>query len=111
MHPAEDVTAGERVGDKAPTRCPICGQPLSPTKVRARDRMMTGDGPFTAVECPSCQFALTLPQLDDAELERYYPREYYDFQGYSDRRAAGTEEQPWRPLPTDSRREKSSGKD
>lgn len=72
----------------APARCPICAQPVRATNLRARDRMMTGEGPFTALECPDCRYALTLPQLDDAALARYYPREYYDFQGYSDRRAA-----------------------
>jgi 2-polyprenyl-3-methyl-5-hydroxy-6-metoxy-1,4-benzoquinol methylase len=50
--------------------------------------MMTGEGPFATVECPACQYALTLPQLGDAALARYYPSEYYDFQGYSDRRRA-----------------------
>jgi SAM-dependent methyltransferase len=55
------------------------------SRVRGCDRLITGDGPFTVMECADCQYGLTLPQLNGAELERYYPPAYFDFWGYSDR--------------------------
>jgi SAM-dependent methyltransferase len=59
-------------------RCPICDQPLRPTRVHALDRLATGDGPFTITECASCRYGVTIPQLTDEELARYYPIEYYE---------------------------------
>jgi len=59
-------------------RCPICDQPLRPTRVRALDRLATGEGPFTVMECASCQYGMTAPQLSDEALARYYPIEYYE---------------------------------
>jgi len=56
--------------------------------VRGRDRLITGDGPFTVMECVDCQYGVTLPQLSAEQLERYYPSEYFDFWGYSDRPAS-----------------------
>jgi SAM-dependent methyltransferase len=77
------VRAGEHVG--AAVRCPICDVPMRDTGLRGRDRLITGDGPFTVVECRDCRYAITLPQLSADELARYYPPEYYDFWGYSGR--------------------------
>jgi SAM-dependent methyltransferase len=62
----------------APTHCPICEQDLQPTGVRALDRLVTGDGPFAVVECPGCEYGLTIPQLSGEALARYYPAEYYE---------------------------------
>ena len=53
--------------------------------VRGRDRLITGDGPFTVMECVDCEYGFTQPQLDEEALARYYPTEYFDFWGYSDR--------------------------
>jgi SAM-dependent methyltransferase len=60
------------------TRCPICDRPLRRTHVRALDRLVTGDGPFTVRECADCQYGVTVPQLNDEALARYYPSEYYE---------------------------------
>jgi SAM-dependent methyltransferase len=57
------------------------------TRLRARDRLITGEGPFTVMECIACQYGSTVPQLSEEELAPYYPREYYDFQGYSGRQS------------------------
>jgi SAM-dependent methyltransferase len=46
--------------------------------VRALDRLVTGDGPFTVAECPDCEYGLTIPQLSGEDLARYYPAEYYE---------------------------------
>ena len=40
--------------------------------MRALDRLVTGDGPFTVVECPDCEYGVTVPQLSDEELAPYY---------------------------------------
>src|SRR5439155_14205000 len=87
MADTEQIAAGEQQEAPAERRCPICGQPLRDSGLRGRDRLITGDGPFTVRECPDCQFGFTLPQLRCAALTRYYPPEYFDFWGYSDRPA------------------------
>jgi SAM-dependent methyltransferase len=86
MNQTAQVAPAERGRQqRTPTHCPICGRALFATRLRGRDRLITGDGPFEVMECTSCQFGLTDPQLSDEELARYYPPEYYDFWGYSDR--------------------------
>ena len=53
--------------------------------MKALDRLVTGEGPFTVVECAACEFGLTVPQLDGVSLGRYYPHEYYeDFYEHSE---------------------------
>jgi 2-polyprenyl-3-methyl-5-hydroxy-6-metoxy-1,4-benzoquinol methylase len=71
---------------KAPDRCPICGEPLCPTKISSRDYLVTGDGPFDVVECPKCEYGITSPVLTDADLGRYYDatgyyEAYYEHSG------------------------------
>jgi SAM-dependent methyltransferase len=83
MHQTEQLIADERADATAGPRCPICSQPLRDSRLRGRDRLITGDGPFTVMECGDCEYGFTLPQLSAAELGRYYPREYFDFWGYS----------------------------
>jgi SAM-dependent methyltransferase len=83
MHQTEQIVAAERADERAEPHCPICGQPLRDSHVRGRDRLITGDGPFTVMECGDCEYGFTLPQLSAAELARYYPSEYFDFWGYS----------------------------
>jgi SAM-dependent methyltransferase len=84
MDQTAQVTPAKRASQqKTPTHCPICGQALFATGLRGRDRLITGDGPFEIMECTSCQFGLTDPQLSEEELARYYPPAYYDFWGYS----------------------------
>ena len=59
---------------------------MPPAKVRAFDRLVTGDGPFGIIECRACEFGLTLPQLSDEKLGRYYAGNYYEsFYEHSDR--------------------------
>jgi SAM-dependent methyltransferase/ribosomal protein S27E len=85
MAQTERIGAGERAETSSVVRCPICGAPMRDSGLRGRDRLITGDGPFTVVECPDCQYGLTLPQLSADELALYYPPEYFDFWGYSGR--------------------------
>jgi len=58
--------------------------------VHALDRLVTGEGPFGVVECESCEFGLTTPQLSGKELGRYYAEAYYeDFYEHSGERRFG----------------------
>lgn len=58
--------------------CPICEGPTHPTRVRAYDRLVTGDGPFGVVECANCQYGITVPQLSGEQLAPYYADSYYE---------------------------------
>jgi SAM-dependent methyltransferase len=62
----------------APERCPICGGRLRSTGLLARDRLVTGDGPFGVRECPACEYGVTVPQLSGAKLAPYYADTYYE---------------------------------
>jgi SAM-dependent methyltransferase len=42
------------------------------------DRLVTGEGPFEVRECPACEYGVTFPELDEEELSRFYPPEYYE---------------------------------
>ncbi len=61
-----------------PERCPICEQQLRQTKIRAFDRLVTGDGPFSVVECVGCEYGVTVPQLAGDQLAPYYAQSYYE---------------------------------
>lgn len=61
----------------APRVCPLCSGELRPSGVRAFDRLVTGDGPFTVSECLACDYGVTDQQLRGAELERYYGGPYF----------------------------------
>jgi SAM-dependent methyltransferase len=85
MPQPEQAAAGDQGDVSSEARCPICDRPLRETHLRGRDRLITGDGPFTVLECASCRYGVTQPQLSEEALARYYPSEYFDFMGYSDR--------------------------
>jgi SAM-dependent methyltransferase len=87
MPQAAQMTTADPGDVSTGSRCPICDQPLRPSHVRGRDHLITGDGPFTVMECAACQYGLTEPQLSEEALAPYYPSEYYDFQGYSGRQS------------------------
>ena len=74
----EQPGQGPQVPSSPQLTCPICDRPLQPTHVRAFDRLVTGDGPFTVVECTSCHYGVTVPQLSNEELTPYYSNEYYE---------------------------------
>jgi SAM-dependent methyltransferase len=69
--------------EEVPGICPLCRRELYPTRVHAIDRLVSGDGPFGVLECRSCRYGVTDPQLRGAELERYYGARYCeDYCGY-----------------------------
>lgn len=70
----------------ADSSCPICGGALRASDVVGEDRLITGEGSFTVMECAECHYGVTFPQLSGAELAHYYSPEYYDFLGYSGER-------------------------
>jgi SAM-dependent methyltransferase len=72
-------------------RCPICAGTLRRTRVRAFDRLVTGDGPFEVLECAACGCGVTDVALDDDALGRYYDRlAYYgDYYHHQETMAGG----------------------
>jgi 2-polyprenyl-3-methyl-5-hydroxy-6-metoxy-1,4-benzoquinol methylase len=69
-----------------PTResCPLCGHPLRATRVRAFDRLVTGEGPFSVLECRACRYGVTDPQFRGAALDHFYGTRYAEsFYGHS----------------------------
>lgn len=59
------------------TTCIVCGTVL-PTSFFAEDRNRRIDNrQFEVRRCPSCGLGVTLHNLSDEELGRYYPKEYY----------------------------------
>src|ERR1700694_4551137 len=83
MSQTAQIAAGDRGDAETAMRCPICDQRLSATDVHGGHRLITVDGQFTVIECADCEYGVTLPQLSEEALARYYPSEYFDFWGYS----------------------------
>jgi len=61
-----------------PDICPICEGPLRQARVRAHDRLITGEGPFGVRECLACRYGITTPQLSGEQLTPYYAESYYE---------------------------------
>jgi SAM-dependent methyltransferase len=68
-------------------KCPICQSAVTRIAATARDRLVTGEGPFEILECPACRLGVTRPQLSNDKLKRYYSDVYYvDFVEWSGER-------------------------
>ena len=75
----EAALAGRGIADpRAPLTCPICASALTNVTLTARDRLVTGEGPFEILECRHCCLGITSPQLSEDELSHYYPPVYYE---------------------------------
>jgi 2-polyprenyl-3-methyl-5-hydroxy-6-metoxy-1,4-benzoquinol methylase len=59
-----------------PEGCPLCGHALRATRVRAFDRLVTGEGPFTVLECRACHYGVSDPQFRGGELDHFYGTPY-----------------------------------
>ncbi|HWP44945.1 MAG TPA: class I SAM-dependent methyltransferase [Blastocatellia bacterium] len=57
--------------------CDICGSTGARELYRAKDRLGNSDEYFTIAECAGCGVLRTLPVMDERELARYYPSEYW----------------------------------
>lgn len=69
-----------------PSACPLCGGELRPSGVSAIDRLVTGEGPFSVLECRACRYGVT--DLRGEDVARFYGSDYYEaFYGH-DRPAA-----------------------
>jgi SAM-dependent methyltransferase len=77
--PAHSGSAASRITAEPPSdaSCPICGSALRASHIAGLDRLVTGDGPFTVMECTQCEYGVTFPQLSEEELAPYYSTDYY----------------------------------
>src|SRR5260370_13061683 len=61
-----------------PSRCPACKGAEVPFVLTATDRLYhTTSEQFHVVECRQCRLLKLAPQPPPAELERYYPKNYW----------------------------------
>jgi 2-polyprenyl-3-methyl-5-hydroxy-6-metoxy-1,4-benzoquinol methylase len=56
--------------------CPVCGETLDESALHCKDYRVRGEV-FTIRKCPSCLFAMTMPQPSPAEIGKYYQTEDY----------------------------------
>lgn len=57
-------------------RCPACGGTLAAPSLAAPDRNYSLPGDFTVACCESCGIGVTLPEVEEAQLESLYPSTY-----------------------------------
>jgi SAM-dependent methyltransferase len=89
--PAPKAVVGQRDGDTVQTSvaCRFCGE-TAPMVFTARDwNRLLSEREFTYYRCPSC--ALTFLDPLPADLDRYYPPEYYPMPGSLAELAAAAE--------------------
>ncbi|MGA9768797.1 MAG: class I SAM-dependent methyltransferase [Blastocatellia bacterium] len=57
--------------------CEICGATTARELYTATDRLRNSDRQFSIVACAGCGVLRTLPEMNERELARYYPTEYW----------------------------------
>ena len=80
VDPAQSGPLESNITTAAPSgaSCPICGSALRASHIAGLDRLVTGEGPFTVMECTQCEYGVTFPQLSEDLLAPYYSTDYYD---------------------------------
>lgn len=63
--------------DSTETACDLCGSTTVRELYTARDRLRNADTLFRVTECGGCGVWRTLPEMSEAELANYYPRDYW----------------------------------
>jgi SAM-dependent methyltransferase len=61
-------------------KCPACGDVIAGPRFAASDRLYGLPGCFTVAVCDTCGSGRTLPEVQDAELEAYYPTSYAPYE-------------------------------
>jgi SAM-dependent methyltransferase len=57
--------------------CAVCGSTTARLLYTTRDRLKTTADIFQIVECCACSIRRTLPEMDESELAKYYPNDYW----------------------------------
>jgi SAM-dependent methyltransferase len=57
--------------------CEVCGAQDWRQLFATSDRLQLSAEPFRLVECMGCKLWQTLPEMSEAELSRFYPRDYW----------------------------------
>jgi 2-polyprenyl-3-methyl-5-hydroxy-6-metoxy-1,4-benzoquinol methylase len=63
--------------ERAQNGCGLCGATRTRALYDARDRLGNPDLAFTIAECMGCGVLRTLPEMDERDLERFYPEDYW----------------------------------
>lgn len=67
----------ESKSELVPFACNLCGSVIVRELYTAKDRLCNTALVFTIVECGGCGVLRTLPDMNDADLSRYYPNDYW----------------------------------
>ena len=59
--------------------CPLCGGHDFSPLLKARDFHYGNPGEYSLAGCTGCSLAFLDPMYEDAELSKFYPRDYYSF--------------------------------
>ena len=63
--------------DSTATACDLCGSTIVRELYTARDRLRNTGPLFRVTECGGCGVWRTLPEMSEAELANFYPRDYW----------------------------------
>jgi 2-polyprenyl-3-methyl-5-hydroxy-6-metoxy-1,4-benzoquinol methylase len=67
----------EYCAEPAGRACELCGSQSSRELYTAKDRLRNSEQLFVIVACDGCGTLRTLPEMDEAELSRFYPNDYW----------------------------------
>lgn len=57
--------------------CGVCGSTAARELYTARDRLRNSDEAFAIAQCEGCGVLRTLPEMDEGELSKFYPDDYW----------------------------------
>ena len=58
-------------------RCGVCGSTGARELYTAKDRLRNSEDTFAIAECEGCGVLRTLPEMDEGELAKFYPDDYW----------------------------------
>jgi SAM-dependent methyltransferase len=77
MRRIESVFQMKPQPEPATNACGLCGSTSARELYTAKDRLGNSDESFPIVQCDGCGVLRTLPEMNEAELARFYPDDYW----------------------------------